>query len=105
MTRQEAIQEQIDEIMDTFKFEDVHDWMMHSNWEWAGLDGATRVPDLYEIRQAARERLKQAARSGFSSTGGFTAQLYEGEDESGPWLKLDLSFGFITINDGTSYTK
>jgi hypothetical protein len=105
MTRQEAIQEQIDEIMDTFNFEDVHSWMEYSDWKWGNLDGQARVPGIYEIRQAARERLKQAARTGYSCTGGFTAQLHEGEDENGPWLKLDLSFGLITINDGTSYTE
>lgn len=105
MTRQEAIQEQIDEIMDTFDFEDVHAWMVHSNWEWGNLDGKSRVPEIYEIRQAARERLKEAARDGYSCTGGFAARLDEGEDDSGPWLTLNLSFGLQTFQDGTNYSK
>jgi hypothetical protein len=107
MTRQEAIQEQIDEIMDTFDFEDVHTWMEHSNWAWGGLDGdgESRVPSIYEIRTEARNRLKQAAKSGFSCSGGFTATRDEGEDENGPWVKLNLNFGLMTVNDGTSYTK
>lgn len=105
MTRQEAIQEQIDEIMDTFDFEEVHAWMTHSNWEWGNMDGQARVPDIWEIRQSARERLKQAARTGYSCTGGFTAELTEDEDENGPWLKLDLTFGLMSLSDGTSYTK
>ena len=105
MTRQEAIQEQIDEIMDTFDFEGVHEWMEHSQWVWATLDGASRVPDIYEIRAEARNRLKQAAKTGFACAGGFTAICEDGEDENGPWVKLDLAFGLISINDGTSYTK
>ena len=105
MTRQEAIQHQIDDIMDTFDFEEVHSWMVHSNWTWGNMDGQSRVPDIYEIRQSARERLKQAAATGYSCTGGFTAELTENEDENGPWLKLDLHFGLRTINDGTSYKK
>jgi hypothetical protein len=102
MTRQEAIQEQIDEIMDTFDFEGVHAWMTHSDRTWANMD---KVPEIYEIRQAARERLKQAAAFGYSCTGGFTAELTENEDENGPWLKLDLTFGLMSFSDGTSYTK
>jgi hypothetical protein len=105
MTRQEAIQEQIDDIMDTFDFDAIHAWMVHSNWVWGGLDGRVRVPDIYEIRTEARNRLKQAAKSGFSCTGGFTATRDEGEDENGPWVTMQLSFGYMTHNDGTSYTK
>lgn len=91
--------------MDTFEFEGVHKWMRHSQWVWATLDGAARVPDIYEIRAEARTRLKQAAKTGFACTGGFTAICEDGEDENGPWVKLDLAFGLISINDGTSYTK
>lgn len=105
MTKQEAIQAQIDEIMDTFDFERVYDWMVHSNWKWGNLDGQARVPSIIEIRQTARERLKEAARKGYSCTGGFTAERHENRDENGPWVKLDLSFGYSTHNDGTSYTE
>ena len=106
MTKQEAIQQQIDDIMDTFDFEKVHAWMEHDEWGWSSYDSSvTAVPSVFEIRRSARDLLKQAASSGFYSTGGFTATRYEGTDESGPWIKLDLAFGYSTINDGTSYTK
>jgi len=106
MTKQEALQEQIDDIMDSFEFEDVHNWMKHVGWGW-GVPGSTEmeIPDLYEIKRAARQRLKEAAAHGFSSTGGFTAERHEGKDENGPWVTLDLHFGYHTHNDGTSYTE
>lgn len=105
MTKQEAIQEQIDDIMDTFEFDDVHSWMEHSGWVWAQPNGTTAVPDLYEIKRCARQRLKEAAENGYSATGGFVAQSYEGTDKDGPWITLSLHFGLQTYNDGTSYTE
>jgi hypothetical protein len=104
MTKQEAIQEQIDDIMDTFDFGGVHKWMTTSKWKWgSGKEGA--VPEIYEIKKEARARMKEAAKSGGSSTGGFTASCYEGNDdgEGRPWIRLVLSFGYSTYNDGTSY--
>lgn len=106
MTKQEAIQAQIDEIMDTFEFEDVHRWMEHDDWGWGTPDSdETVVPDLYEIKRCARQRLKEAAVTGFSSTGGFTATSHEGVDGNGPWITLSLNFGYQTHTDGTSYTE
>ena len=104
MTKQEAIQEQIDSIMDTFRFDKVHAWMTAAGWYW-GEPGSMRVPDVSELRREARQRLKEAANNGFASSGGFTATSHEDEDENGPWIKLDLYFGYQSLNDGTSYTK
>ncbi len=103
MTKQEAIQAQMDEIMDTFDFEDVASWMGASNWKWGGGDTG-RVPDIYEIKQAARERMKAAAREGYSYTGGFAARLTEGEEDGSPWVRMALHFGYTSCNDGTNYT-
>ena len=103
MTKQEAIQYQIDDVMDTFEFEDVHEWMTHTNWTWGHPDCGAQVPDNYQLRSLARSLLKEAAKSSFASTGGFTARSTEGCDENGPWITLNLSFGYSTINDGTSY--
>lgn len=111
MTKQEAIQQQIDDIMDTFEFEKIHEWMTATDWKWAigGNDGTLRseVPSIYEIRRAARERLKEAAsrKNGFSCTGGFTARRIDGEDNDGPWITMHLAFGYQSLNDGTTYTK
>ena len=105
MTKQEAIQYQIDDVMDTFEFEDVHKWMTHTNWTWHHPEcgAGAKVPDIYQLRSLARKLLKDAAKFSFASTGGFTARSTEGCDEDGPWIILNLSFGYSTINDGTSY--
>lgn len=101
-TKQEAIQEQIDEIMDTFDFDDVHQIMVHRNWTWGSDEG---VPSKVEIRVAARERMKDATKTGFSSTGGFTAILQDCPDgDDGPFVRMTLYFGLSTYNDGTGYT-
>lgn len=102
-TRQEAVQGQIDEIMDTFDFERVHKWMLEEEWTWA--DGT--VPSVTELRLEARARLKDAASNrGFASCGGFTAIYNEDIDHGNkPWLRLNLYFGYSTINDGTSFTE
>jgi hypothetical protein len=106
MTKQEAIQNQIDEVMDTFQFENVHRWMEHSGWSWGQPNSnESSVPDLFEIKRCARQRLKTAAKTGYSSTGGFTAERSEGADENGPWIKLTLYFGYQTANDGTTYKE
>jgi len=106
MTRQEAIQEQIDEIMDDFEFEKVHEIMTRLNWEWYKYEDNTKsVPDLWEIKKSARQRLKDAVKHGGSMTGGFKA-LYRDEvdEETGkPFVLLSLQFGLDTLNDGTYY--
>jgi hypothetical protein len=99
MTKQEAIQEQIDEIMDSFDFERVQKIMEALNWQWH----EEGVPDIYTLRTEARKHLKQAAAiGGTSGSGGFTAIYMEGKVEK-PWLRLELHFGIDSINDGTEY--
>jgi len=100
MTKQEAIQAQMDDIMDTFDFESVAKWMKHTNWRW----GQEEPPEIYEIKRAARDRLRGAVNGGMSSTGGFTATFEDKSDEDGHWVRLNLSFGYSTHNDGTGYT-
>jgi len=96
MTKQEAIQEQIDEIMDSFEFEKVHKIMKVLNWEWHEQG----VPDIYLLRTAARKHLKSAAEiNGTSSSGGLTANYTEHKT----WLRLELHFGLDSTPDGTEY--
>jgi hypothetical protein len=96
MTKQEAIQEQIDEIMDSFDFETVNKIMEALNWEW----NDEGVPDVYSLRTSARKHLKTAAEiKGASSSGGFTANY----TESKSWVRLELYFGLDSINDGKEY--
>ena len=101
MTRQEAMQEQIDEIMDTFDFQKAHKMMLAVGSTW----GDEGTPEEYELRARAREFLKQAAKDGYACTGGFTALLEEGVEDGKPWVRMSLAFGQNTFNDGTFYEK
>jgi hypothetical protein len=101
MTKQEAIQEQIDQIMDSFDFERVHKVMEHLNWTWGYSE---EPPSLYDLRTAARERLKGAVKHGSSNTGGFVATKEEGVEDGKPWVRMNLLFTVQqTLNDGTTY--
>jgi hypothetical protein len=96
MTKQEAIQEQIDEIMDSFDFQKVHKIMEAINWRWHEVG----VPDIYSLRTLARKHLKTAAEvKGASSSGGLTANY----TESKSWVRLELYFGLESFTDGTEY--
>ena len=99
MNRDEAVQKQIDLIMDTFEFDRVRKIMEALHWEW-GFGEEAHIPEEYELRQAARELLRSVAESrGCSETGGFLAQCYD--ERSFVWLQLH--FGIGTCNDGESY--
>jgi len=96
MTKQEAIQEQIDEIMDSFNFEKAQKIMEAINWEWY----EEGIPDIYSLRTLARKHLKEAAEiKGISGSGGLTAHYTEGKS----WVRLELYFGLDSINDVTEY--
>jgi hypothetical protein len=102
MTKQEAIQHQIDNIMDTFDFKKVKSIMRYLKWKWNDEESS---PDEYEIRSHARHCLKEAAKNAGYATGGFQAYKVEGRDENGPWVRLSLSFGLETFEDGTAYEE
>jgi len=106
MNRQEAIQSQIDDIMDTFDFQAVvkvmelyksmarpypTDWFMDDE------------PFEPAIRADARECMKAAVKDGYSGRSYFEARLTEGEDDDGPWVRMSFNFGERTYNDGISY--
>jgi len=76
----------IDEIMDWFDFQKVHDCMTALNWKWAMYNGY-RVPIVPELRSKAREVLYSCCKNNSSqfSTGGFVATRHEGG-------VIDLSF-------------
>lgn len=107
MTKDDAINEQIDEIMDGFNFSDVARWMQTDSWTWAQEGMSQQVPDEFMLRREARRllRLVSNSESRLVSTGGFTAERVDGIDGDGvPWIRLSLHFGYQTYNDGTSYT-
>ena len=108
MNRQEAIQSQIDEIMDSFDFQMVVKVMeLYKSIErgypadWF-INGEPFEP---KIRTSARDCMKAAVKHGYAGRSYFEARLEEGEDDGGPWVRVHLNFGDRSYNDGVSYEK
>ena len=80
----------IDNIMDNFNFQKVHDYMKSVNWRWAmSKEG---VPTIDELKKEARRLLVGAVKEKTNlSTGGFRA-VYDTEDEwdDDPYIGLEF---------------
>ena len=81
-----TFQEQIDNILDEFNFERIHDMMEAVGWTW-GSPPEAFVPEVGDLRKAARKHLQSLRTTGLSASGGFTAlnddgvlNLFWGED-------------------------
>lgn len=101
MNKQEAIQSQIDEIMDNFDF---NKCMIALNKVGFGL-AEKRPFEEYELRKFARERINDAVRrEGTSHSGAFCAKYTSGVDVEGKWLRIDLKCVIEHWpNDGAGY--
>jgi hypothetical protein len=73
----------IDEIMDNFDFERVHQCMTALDWTWHDSDG---VPDKATLRRSARRLLRGCVARGGGGSGGFQTHI---DREEG---SLSLSF-------------
>ena len=104
MTKKEVLNNQVDEIMDSFDFHRVASVMEHLNWIW---NGSKTPPDEYEIRKEARSIMRVAIKSGESvSTGGFIARLISGEENGEKWARIDLVFAIEqTFGEGEAYDE
>jgi hypothetical protein len=108
MNRQEAIQLQIDEIMDSFNFQsamrvlEVYKSMERGYPKDWFLDDEPFEP---AIRAAARDCMKAAVNYGYAGHSYFESRFEEGEDEDGPWVRISFNFGDHSHNDGVSYEK
>jgi len=104
MTKKEVLNNQVNEIMDSFNFRQVESVMQHLNWTWK--DSKT-PPDEYEIRREARSLMNVAIQSGESvSTGGFIVRLHSGEENGKKWARIDLAFAVEdTFNEGENYDE
>lgn len=92
MTRHQAIQEQIETIMDEFDFGAVHKIFQDNGWEYHDSDG---VPSIGDLRRTARKHLRDVSRNpingvGIGGSGRFTVIMTENPKEG--WLRLDLLF-------------
>lgn len=109
MTKAEAVQELEDEIMDTFEFAKVANYMKSVNWSWASATSEMDVPAEPQLRAMVRSLIRQAAKRKESiGTGGFHIDYREGMDciEDKPYVSIDLSFKIAQSNlDGVSYDE
>lgn len=64
-------QRMIDEIMDCFDFAKVHTCMVALDWQWVGRG----VPEELEIRQRARQLLRECVERNIGGTGGFEVSI------------------------------
>jgi len=86
------MQDQIDEIMDWFEFEKVHEAMVATQWKWYDGDNEFGVPTLQQLKKKARSLLRTVAEAKepdyISATGGFYArkETFEGK----PYLRLSF---------------
>lgn len=79
--------EAIDEILDNFNFERVHNVMMHLDWDWASTDG---VPNISDLRKCARRLLKEVAYSEeYNSVGTGGLEAYKKDRELSLKFVLD----------------
>lgn len=104
MTKKEVLNNQVDEIMDSFDFRKVADVMKYLNWTW---HESKTAPDEYEIRKNARELMRQAVETGEGiCTGGWQIRIGSGEEHGKKWARIDLAFAVEdTINDGDYYDE
>jgi hypothetical protein len=104
MTKKEVLNNQVDEIMDSFDFRKVESVMQHLNWKWKD---SNTPPDEYEIRQNARSLMRMAINQGESvSTRGFIVTLLSGEENGEKWARIDLAFAVDqTFNEGEVYDE
>jgi hypothetical protein len=104
MTKKEVLNNQVDEIMDSFDFRKVADVMQHLNWTWH--DSKT-PPDEYEIRKNARELMKESIKIGEGiCTGGWQIRINSGEERGKKWARIHLAFSIEeTFHDGEDYDE
>jgi hypothetical protein len=103
MTRQQAIETQIEEIMDEFDFGLVHKAFVDNRWTYHMDDGP---PSQSELRRTARSLLRNCARTPGGNTlltGHFEARTIEDTEEK--WLRMSLSlvYEYWSIDEGTEY--
>jgi hypothetical protein len=104
MTKKEVLNNQVDEIMDSFDFRKIELVMQNLNWTWKD---SKIPPDEYEIRREARSLMRMAIKKGeYVSTGGFIASLHCGEENGQKWARIDLVFAIEqTFGEGEVYDQ
>lgn len=93
----------IEDIMDNFDFNKVHDVMKMLKWQWGLSTTNDKVPSVEELEDEARRLLVDACCEKTNiSTGGFRA-VYEGGDDDDTYIGLEFIVeeceGFVDEED------
>jgi len=102
MTRSQAIEQQIESVMDEFDFRRVAEYMKSTKWTWHSA--AEGVPAEQEIRKYVRNTMRQIAKGGDHShqSGGFLISFSENKEAG--WLRFDVNFVIENwFADGVEY--
>jgi len=78
-------EEKINEVLEEFDFDKVHEVMSFLNWKWANNDGTFKIPNHYRLIEGAKGLLYACKNDKndimTSSGGGFIA--HKDKDENG----------------------
>lgn len=67
-------EKQIQDILENFDFENVHETMIKLNWTWVTSDLKHEyIPEIKELKEHAKKRLEKAIKYKWSESGGFIA--------------------------------
>jgi len=106
MKREDAIQNLIDDIMDSFDVERCIKVMEFLDWKWGDSEDP---PSDYEFRRELRRALKEAVKHGGYVSGGFDLRFYDSVDEETgePFIRFSGGFSIEDVYtfDGISYKK
>lgn len=81
-------QKLIDQTMEWFDFETVHDHMVRTDWRWL-RDGVMRVPTIVEIKENALRLLNQmTTKYDVVKTGGFVLRI---DRKANPILSFEVA--------------
>lgn len=122
MNLQETIQEQIDEVMDSFDFERCSEALKLVEFCWLN-ETICDEDRVYELKKYARARMKSACAMAITAYEALRddpeeiiykmansgcligyCTIYTGDEEEGPWVKVNLTcYIDNSINDGKGF--
>ena len=121
MNLQETIQEQVDDVMDSFDFERCSEVLKLVELCWLN-ETICDEDRVYELKKQARVRMKNACKMAITAYESMRDQskviykisnsgcligyctIYTGDEEEGPWVKVNLTcYVDNSLNDGKNF--
>lgn len=91
---EEQFQVLLENVMDNFDFEKVHDVMVEMDWRWIPIgSGELKVPTVFQLKNSARRYLRRAFDGCHTvGSGGLEASYHPPIDDEDPAGFLSLKF-------------